>query len=46
LEVRVVRARIIRLTAIVAVALPVIMVAWTVVAIFSPDVGLHDGVGG
>jgi multisubunit Na+/H+ antiporter MnhB subunit len=35
----------IRLTAFVAVALPVIMVAWTVVGMFAPDLGMQDGHG-
>ena len=35
----------IRLTATLVVALPLIAFAWTIVGLFSPDVGMHDGNG-
>ena len=39
------KARVIRLAAIAIVALPVVMLAWTVIGMFSPDVGMYDGNG-
>jgi len=33
----------IRLTAVVIVALPLIASIWTVVGLLSPDLGMHDG---
>ena len=43
MEVRVLKARMIRLTTLMIVVLPVIAFVWTVVGVFTPDVGLHDG---
>jgi multisubunit Na+/H+ antiporter MnhB subunit len=35
----------IRLAALAIVALPVVMFAWTVVGMFSPDLGMYEGSG-
>lgn len=39
------KARIVRLTTIIAAALPIILVAWAVVGMFTPELGMHDGSG-
>ena len=39
------KARMIRLTTAVVVVLPLIAFAWTIVGLFSPDLGMHDGDG-
>jgi len=35
----------IRLTAVISIALPVVVAVWTVLGMFSPDLGMHDGGG-
>lgn len=45
MEVKIVKARMIRLAALAIVALPVTMFAWTVVGLLSPDLGMYEGGG-
>jgi hypothetical protein len=46
LEVRVVRNRLIRLSAVLVAVVPVVMFAWTIVGLCIPDLlGMHDGSG-
>jgi len=45
LEVKVVKARMIRFSAIAIVALPVVMFAWAVVGIIAPELGMYEGNG-
>jgi len=33
------------LTAVISIALPVIVAVWTVVGLLTPDLGMHDGGG-
>jgi hypothetical protein len=41
--VKVVKARILRFTVAVVVALPVVLVMWSVVSLLTPGLGMHDG---
>jgi hypothetical protein len=46
LEVRVVRSRLIRLSAVLVAVVPLVMLAWTVAGLCIPDLlGMHDGNG-
>jgi len=47
LEVRVVRSRLIRLSAVLVAVVPLVMLAWTVAGLcITPDLlGMHDGSG-
>lgn len=40
------RGRIVRITTIITIALPIILVAWATIGLFTPDLlGMHDGNG-
>jgi hypothetical protein len=45
LEVRVVRSRLIRLSAVLVAIVPIVMFAWTIVGLMTPELGMHDGNG-
>ena len=45
MEVRVVRSRLIRLSAVLVTIVPIVMFAWTIVGLMTPELGMHDGNG-
>ena len=42
---RTVKARMIRVSTIVIAVLPLFLLAWTLVGLIAPDLGMHDGDG-
>ena len=39
------RSRLIRLSAVLVAIVPIVMFAWTIVGLMTPELGMHDGSG-